>query len=388
MSSPAPAVPRAPRARSWARRLRSRALLVAAVCSGAHASAAAKPPERAAAAERPAAAADGARTVKVDAGLDGVSVERGDGAFGIKLDALVRVRHVGSFGADAPSRSEFSVPMARPALHAHLWGDRARVFLQAELAGEARLLDAKLTLKLVDGLWLETGQMMVPFTRAFLTPVPKVQLPDFGLVNDAFRVGRDIGVALHGEPRRGLLELTFGVYSGDPFKLAERPNPSPMVLARVVVNPLGRVDYSQTSSLDGDRPLRVALGANAYTHVATAPAEGDGPEGLERLVTAGGDLALEGWRANLLVEGFWRRAWARAPIVETRDSWGVYAQPGVFVWARHLGSSRASGSSTSRSSAASAPTRAGSTATCSAITSSCSCATAARGRRAAPVGTR
>ncbi|MEZ4384808.1 MAG: porin [Nannocystaceae bacterium] len=281
-----------------------------------------------------------AKRATVDVGLEGLKVESADGKHGIKFGLLARTRHIGSFGGGGSPDSDFSIAMLRPVLSGHIFGDRVRYFIQAEVAGTQRLLDAEFDVKIVDGVGVTVGQMLTPFTRAFLTPVPKLQMADFGLVNDAFRINRDVGFKLHAAPGRGIVEGQAGLYSGDGFKrdTSTARDINPLFVARVAVNPLGPMAYDQTPSLVGEVPFRVAIGANAYTNVVTAsPPEGEVLGANERMLTLGGDVALQSARVMLLAEGFWRRSWTRRPeLTPAPDMWGSYAQAGVFVWPKRV----------------------------------------------------
>jgi hypothetical protein len=306
--------------------------------ASAPAAAGADPPAPASAATATADAPKERPTV--DVGLSGLRVDSADGKYGIKFGLLARMRHIGSFGGGLPADSDFSIPMLRPVLRGHLFGDRITYFIQAEVAGTQRLLDAEFDVKIVDGVGVTFGRMLTPFTRAFLTPVPKLQMADFGIVNDAFRISRDVGFKVHAAPGRGIVEAQAGLYSGDGFKrdTTVARDINPLFVARVAVNPLGPMAYDQTPSLVGEVPFRLAIGANAYTNVVTAaPPEGETIGANERMLTLGGDVAMQSARVMLLAEGFWRRSWSRRPELEAApDMWGTYGQAGVFVWPKRV----------------------------------------------------
>lgn len=269
---------------------------------------------------------------RVRASLDGFGLESASGRFGLSLGLLGQVRYSVDH-QDGDLDNAFSLRLARTMLQGHMFGQRLLFQLQPEFAGNVRLLDANVTVNLHPAFSVLVGQYRPWFTRAFPTNLPLQAQLDRGAVLDAFRIDRDIGVTVLGQPFDGRLEYYVGVLNGEGLELSAPRSPQPLVTARVVANPLGPVAYDQTvaSTTDRNLPLRLAIGASAATNeVARTGTMVDPMTGEEtiimlprlRTVTAGGELALQWWRLVGLGEVFWRGDYFQDG--GRGDAWGGY----------------------------------------------------------------
>lgn len=270
---------------------------------------------------------------RVRASVDGgLGVESGDGRFGFSLGILGQARYFVEH-RDGDVDNGFQLRLARTMLQGHMFGDRVLFQLQPEFAGNVRLLDANATIQLHPAFALLVGQYRPWFTRGFPTNLPLQAQLDRGAVLDAFRIDRDVGVTVMGQPWKGRMEYYVGVLDGEGTARSTPRSPHPLVTARVVAAPLGAVAYDQTlnATTDRDLPFRFAVGLNAATNelaregTTVDPATGDEVTTAlprQRTLTLGGDVALYGWRVLALGEGFWRLD--RFAGGGHDDAWGVY----------------------------------------------------------------
>ena len=280
------------------------------------------------------------------AGLDeGLAIDSADGRFGVQFGTLIQYRIRADEDRAHAIHPYFNSYNVRPQLRMHAFGDRLRVFVQPEIAGEtARLLDLEITYQPHPSFRIRAGQFLTPFSRAYLTPVPLMRFANFGPANDAFRMNRDTGVMLFGTPLDGKLEYDLGVFNGtgidrrttDPVRL--------LGMARLQVAPLGTVPYDGTPHVRASQPLRFAIAANGYAgqslprKYAVDPVTGnnvdiDGPR--RDFQAIGGDFVVVARRFQLTGEAYLRHDRIASTVAggsaTNLDSWGAQIEAGQFI---------------------------------------------------------
>ncbi|MCI0707979.1 MAG: OprO/OprP family phosphate-selective porin [Ignavibacteriae bacterium] len=100
------------------------------------------------------------------------------------------------------------------------------------------LLDLSADIPLGESIYLKVGQFKVPFSREDLTNSGYLQFGDRSIQHLTARVGRDVGVAVHGSA--GMFTGTFGVFTGGGRDVPIRSIPQdlglPMLVTRVGFN--------------------------------------------------------------------------------------------------------------------------------------------------------
>ena len=127
------------------------------------------------------------------------------------------------------------------------------------------LIEAYLNYKLIDEAQIKVGQMKVPFTRQELVSDGALQFVDRSIVVDAFKPSYDIGAMLNGKIADGLVYYHAGVFNGSgqtTLRSANAANDN-MFAARIAVNPLGDMAYSE-ADLDGSTTPLLSIGANYF----------------------------------------------------------------------------------------------------------------------------
>ncbi len=270
---------------------------------------------------------------------EGFGFDSNDGRFGLSLGILGQVRYsVEEQGGDV--NPGFSLRIARTMFQGHLWGQRLTFQFQPDFAGTARLLDAVAIVNIHPAFSVMVGQYRPWFTRAFPTNLPVQASLDRGAVLDAFRIDRDVGVTVTGQPFEGRLEYYVGVFDGEGLDRSAPRDPQPLVTSRLVAAPLGAVAYDQTvaATATANLPFRFAVAGNAATNeIARVGTIIDsdtgetttGPLPRLRTIVFSGDVALQWWRLVGLGEGFWRADRFRGAGRD--DAWGGYGTLSVNV---------------------------------------------------------
>lgn len=219
---------------------------------------------------------------------DGVVVE--DGGSKLILNMAVWLRYEALVPPEDDVSAQFRVPLARTQLRAFLLDGHLQGLIQPEFAGSnARLLDAHVDWQFGPEASIRAGQFRTPYSRAYLTPIVALQLPGRGFVSDTFRLDRDTGLMLYGNPFDGKLEYNLAVVNGAPVNNPTGDDQYPSPIARVVYNFGKPVPYDQSP-------------AAAQSSVDTGFAIGAAGAYQRRLVEdpadVNADIAEESWHAS------------------------------------------------------------------------------------------
>jgi phosphate-selective porin OprO and OprP len=295
-----------------------------------------------------------ARSAKLGAGVSvKVSLDKG---LCLQLGFLTQARYdVGLDETATVKRNELSVKLARPALRGHVLKPWVRVLFQPELAGPTpRLLDLEVDVQPVPELGVKVGQMVVPFSRAYMTPVAKLQLFGFSLANDTFRANRDTGAMAYGFLFGSHVEYYAGVFNGNGINQAANDNTSLLWVGRLAATlagappkPTGHLVYDETEGLAGPLPFTWRIGAGAYgddlTKIvtpppSTTPSTGGDPQRptttLDKQLTMGVDTSIRAGNFSAQVEGYLRRELVDAGAAAW--TFGADVQAGYFLVPRRL----------------------------------------------------
>lgn len=141
------------------------------------------------------------------------------------------------------------------------------------------LYDAYMNYRLIDEAQLRVGQFKTPFSRQELTSDGALQFVDRSIVVDAFKPTYDIGAMLHGKVLKGIVYYYGGVFGGAGQTSTRTSTNNALFVARLAVNPLGDMEYSEPDLNREAKPL-LSFGANYFrntlnkTAAATATSTG------------------------------------------------------------------------------------------------------------------
>lgn len=280
----------------------------------------------------PLLAASGDTELRYDKGF----VHRSsDGEHALKIDGWMQALHT-TIVDDGLQESEFRVRRGR--LGARGLISRWLSFrLLTELASSQVLLDYYLDASLAPWAKLRVGQFKVSFARQAFMPASKKEFVDDTITINAHRLGRDMGMMLHGATGGGTFEYQLAVLNGSG-RNARQDNTHFMWVARLVAHPVGAVPLSE-AELSGCADPRFAIGAStAYNSTTTASDGLDSTDvsmdvSTDRLAAAGEAAFV--WRGlHLAVEGLWRRDDVNGS--GPRDGVGAYAQSSYMLLPPHF----------------------------------------------------
>ncbi len=221
------------------------------------------------------------------------------------------------------------------------------------------LNDAFLNYRLIDEAQIRVGQFKTPFTRQELTSDGALQFVDRSIAVDAFKPSYDIGAMLHGKVAKGLAEYYAGVFGG-AGQTNTRNFTNNLFVARVAVNPLGDMAYSEADLDRSARPL-LSIGANYFMNtlhkstsgtttsldnsISNYASSGWLGKGYNTISTAAtdkfdidsfsGDLAFKWMGLSLQGEYLWGQAEAKSNNRLLRAH-GFYAQAGYTIIPKKL----------------------------------------------------
>ncbi len=257
----------------------------------------------------------------------GLVFERGESSIEVQVGAWLRGEILDE--STRATRTRFTVPLLRPVLQVRLWEGEVLLFVQPELGGSnQRLLDAFVEWAPTSAFKLRLGQFRTPYSRAFITPIFRLQLPERGLVVDRFRLGRDTGVMAHGQLRGARYEYDLGVFSGADVNSIGKGGDDPLVVGRVALNFGQPVPYDQVPSLQIDSPSGISVGFGAAWREQKIES-GNRPSASKQ--SWNGQLDVSAMHGPLMasLEAFSRET--RLAGSAWKASYGATLQVGVFV---------------------------------------------------------
>ncbi len=127
-----------------------------------------------------------------------------------------------------------------------------------------------LNYRLIDEVQFRFGQDKVQFGRQWITASTAQQFVDNSTVTSAFVPGYDTGAMIHGKIAGGLFNYNIAGYGG-VGQNTWRGKTDNAFAARLTVNPLGDVKYSESDVEYSQKPL-VSVGANYFRDTLSSTA--------------------------------------------------------------------------------------------------------------------
>jgi len=270
----------------------------------------------------------------------GIKYRSPDQRFQLNITNRVQARFTAVDPDDSDSGQSFDVNRYRFSLDGRLFkhwefriesdfatGSEAEPQADSEL-----LLDAyfKLTRKRLAQFWL--GQGKVGFSRQQLIDSGMLQFVERSIATEHFAHGRDVGVALVGDNEEGTYSYSVGAYNGNGINRDVNENQNLLVVARLVVTPLGALELTESDPEWTKHPEpKLAIGISAMTNNM-------GQIEDERINTGALHFAFRVRGFTVSAEFFTEseRTLSDPPGVET-DTDGWYLQTGYLFPATELG---------------------------------------------------
>ena len=171
--------------------------------------------------------------------------------------------------SDGQSKPSFRIRRAKTSLEGWFWKKELTFEVQLSWAGPEAgastltpLEDALLTwdASKKGSFMVTVGQFKVPLGRQEMTSSGRLQFADRSLLSGEFARGRDVGVQVHGRVSDDKVEYFAGVFNGNSASRTSNDNTKLQYNARVSVEPLGKVAYSESAFEGREKPL-LALAA-------------------------------------------------------------------------------------------------------------------------------
>jgi phosphate-selective porin OprO and OprP len=235
------------------------------------------------------AAASGSAAVVAEqdtAGTGGARIVHEDGATTVTLDNAeitlsnrVQFRFTQEIPAgnvrlpgtteDGQSKPSFRIRRAKTSLEGWFWKKELTYEVQLSWAGpeagastQTPLEDALLTwdASKKGSFMITIGQFKVPLGRQESTSSGHLQFADRSLLSGEFTRGRDIGIQFRGRVANDKVEYFGGVFNGNSASRTSNDNTKLQYNARLSVEPLGKVTYSESAFEGWDKPLLAIAG--------------------------------------------------------------------------------------------------------------------------------
>ncbi len=178
------------------------------------------------------------------------------------------------------------------------------------------LVETYLNYRFIDEAQIKVGQMKTPFSRQELTSDGQLQFVDRSIVVDAFKPTYDIGAMLNGKIAGGLAYYYAGIFGG-AGQTSTRSTNDNLFVARVAVNPLGDVPYSEADLDTSKKPL-LSIGANYFRNTLNKTTTA-GVASLDNTISNYAVASNSGW----LGKGFTKTGFAAANDKLDVDSYGA-----------------------------------------------------------------
>jgi len=232
------------------------------------------------------------------AGYDhGLHVRTRDDAFRLGVGGWVIARYE-AYNTDDNREQHFVIPSVRLAVAGHAFSTIDSVLSTQPGTGSAELRDAYIDQPLPKGGMIRIGQFKPYFSHQQLVTRAEQTFAERAPTFELAGIYRDIGAAIHHEPRRreAGLELALGMFNGEGTTAPTAAGSArPLVTARIGVRS-ARVDANTDDDLDHGRP-RLAFGIGYAGDLAHAQSEQ-----MVHNVTV--DLVFKGHGVSLAAAGF------------------------------------------------------------------------------------
>ncbi|MBJ6799804.1 porin [Geomonas propionica] len=133
---------------------------------------------------------------------------------------------------------------------------------------------ANIKYRLLDEAQIMLGQEKIQFARQWITSNTAQQFVDGSFVRNAFMMGYDTGVNLHGDLMKGIVKYDAGVFGGAGQNTKNKTDDNAYNF-RLTVNPLGDMKYAEGDLEYSAKPL-VSVGTSYYMNTLKKTVTGSG----------------------------------------------------------------------------------------------------------------
>lgn len=121
---------------------------------------------------------------------------------------------------------------------------------------------ANIKYRLRDEAQVMLGQEKIQFSRQWITSFTAQQFVDASFVRNAFHMGWDTGINLHGDLMKGMVKYDAGIFGGSGQNTKNKTNDNAYNI-RLSVDPLGNMKYGEGDYDNSAKPL-LSVGTSYY----------------------------------------------------------------------------------------------------------------------------
>lgn len=121
---------------------------------------------------------------------------------------------------------------------------------------------ANIKYRLMDEAQVMLGQEKIQFARQWITSFTAQQFVDGSFVRNAFHMGWDTGVSLHGDIMKGMVKYDAGIFGGAGQNTKNKTDDNAYNF-RLSVDPLGNMKYGEGDYDNSAKPL-LSIGTSYY----------------------------------------------------------------------------------------------------------------------------
>lgn len=240
--------------------------------------------------------------MKEESSVPRLGVSSTDGSMSLALGGFMQARYSLTAPADAPIRSDVTLPRARFYAFGQVASGRVRYRIgmgNPPDTNSIQFLDVYSEVKLVPEIRLRVGRFKIPVVREWVEAARLLASVERSSVTRSVLPGRELGAMLAGEPGDGVLDYAIGVFGGGGDRPFPQSTRTPGAAGRVVWNVLKRAIEGEADFTNS--PSALAVGASAFS---TFPSEVSGNGAQLRI--AGAEVAFRSHGFDLAMEAMVR----------------------------------------------------------------------------------
>lgn len=195
--------------------------------------------------------------------------------------------------------------------------------------------------RLLDEAQIMIGQEKIQYSRQWITSNTAQQFVDGSFVRNAFHLGWDTGVNLHGDIMKGLVTYDAGFFGGAGQNTKNKSNDNAYNF-RLAVNPLGNMKYAEGDLEYSVNPL-VSVGASYYLNTLKKTVAGTGAAATTAIENNGSSFVTDanGWLGKAVKNKTFGTTAEKIDVdafeTDAAFKWRGASLQGEYFWARGVG---------------------------------------------------
>ncbi|MGB9081039.1 MAG: porin [Desulfuromonadaceae bacterium] len=200
---------------------------------------------------------------------------------------------------------------------------------------------ANIKYRLLDEAQIMVGQEKIQFARQWITSNTAQQFVDGSFVRNAFMLGYDAGINLHGDLMKGIVKYDVGFFGGAGQNTKNKTNEN-AVNVRLAVNPLGDMKYGEGDLEYSAKPL-VSVGTSYYMNTVKKAVTGTGATATTAIENSNSNYVTDtnGWLGTAMKGKYFGTKAEKIQVdsyeVDLAFKWLGASLQGEYFWAQGKG---------------------------------------------------